>query len=109
MFTIHVTPTHVTARIGDVDVPCSQVIVEAAVGHAPAVTLTPLDGVVVEGDGVVRVPTQPDPETVVDAARELVNRIDLMGFENACKARLQTGARNPFEVALAVLKEAVDG
>lgn len=106
---IDLTPHSVTLIVGDYQVPCARLSVEAIPGQVPVVTVLPLEDVEITGDTIVQVVGEPSRGVVVDAARDLVARIDPMTFENLCKAQLAQGARDPFAVALSVLKEMTDG
>ena len=109
MFTLTTTPTELTVTVDGQTVACTHVVVEAALGQAPRVTLVPLDGVTVDGEGITQVVTPPTPAQIDTAALEALAGIDKTQFEAHCKTKLQQGARDPFQVALDVIKEMAGG
>lgn len=108
---MHLTlsPTELAVTVAGERVECATVVVEAVVGQTPRVTITPLQPLKGQADGVVQVVTPPTPQQVDDAAREALSRVDKAEFQSRCQARFNQGARDPFQVALDVLVEMTDG
>lgn len=108
-FTIDATPGGVSLAVDGRPIPAGRVVLDAQAGQIPVLTVWPTGPVRLEGDGIVQVATDPSPADVDAAAVEAINRIPLDEFTAACQARLRAGARDPFEVALTVIKEMADG
>lgn len=106
-FTIDATPGGVRLTVAGQDVPAGRVVLDAAAGQVPQVTVWPTGTVALEGEGVVHVAVDPSFEDVTAAAQDLIDHVDVQAFTQACQARLRGGERDPFAVALAVLKDAV--
>ena len=109
MIHLTATPTHLTVTLDGQEVACSHVVLEASLGQSPQVTIVPLTGAETAVDGVVRVVSPPTPEQVDAAAREALSRVDKQDFETRCITKLRQGGRDPYQVALEVLREIIDG
>jgi hypothetical protein len=107
MVIITTTTGGTTVKVGDLTVPVQRVVVDSNPGGVPVVSLW--TDVEVTAAGVVQVMRDPTPQEIDQAARDALSRIDQDAFTRACEAKVRAGRRDPYRVALEVVREMTDG
>ncbi len=109
-FSLTARPGAVSLMLDGVDVEgVAGVVLQAGGDALPSLTVHHVGAGTVVGDAVVTVVREPTAAEIDAAALDAISRIDAGQFAALCEAKVRAGRRDPYRVALEVLREMADG
>lgn len=101
-FTIKTSPGNTAVEVNGDPVDAQRVLIDSTPGGIPQVTVVHNATAEIAGEGVVHVVAEP---TNTQAVQDWLATIDPGALEAECYTRIQAGQREPYRVALQVLRE----